>query len=218
MTERIRCTSCGATEPAGAGWCGQCLTPFAVVPPDTASPSTAPDAPPPGVPPAPTPDGAADAAARDVRTVDGEVEWRCAACDGWNPLLAVRCTRCGTERTGFGTAAEVRGRPVAALGLRVATSAVLPGLGHLLSGRAGTGTARLLLWLLWAAGGVGLLGGPLAPAAVLLLGAAVLWATTLADVVALPDGPERLGARPLGALTAAVTVGLVVASLAAPPG
>jgi hypothetical protein len=100
----------------------------------------------------------------------------------------------------------------------LAASVVLPGVGHLIAGRPGTGAARLVLWLLWLGPGIAaVLGAQGAVAAlpglVLLAGAAVLWVTTLIDVQRLAggDGRELLTSRRLLWLVGAVVVGAVLA-------
>lgn len=84
----MRCPSCGALNPARAAWCTQCfvtLAPAGPAPPEQVEE------------PRPTPDPVGD-----IRTVDGEVEWRCPRCGGWSPLATGSCTTCGGPRTGFG--------------------------------------------------------------------------------------------------------------------
>lgn len=253
----MRCPACGALNPSGAAWCGQCLTGFpatASTGTDASTPDTAPpDAAPPDAasPDGSTPDAASPDAASpdavlpdvtapgteppetarsgDVRTVAGEVEWRCPMCDGWNPLLRPSCVRCGGERHGFGAGV---GRPSAAATtadptLVVLTTVVWPGVGHLLAGRVGTGAARALLWALWGGGALWLIatGEGTAAArwagATLAAGAAVLWVVSLVEVRrrAGPGGPRPLGGPPLlggrglGVLVAVVTTALLVGPL-----
>jgi hypothetical protein len=95
-------------------------------------------------------------------------------------------------------------------------SALLPGAGHLLVGRVGTGVARLLLWVLWLPAGSALVraaGGVVvaAPGLALLVGAGLLWVATLVDARRLAAGVDRevLAPRALLWLVAGV-VGLVV--------
>jgi len=240
----LRCPACGARNPASAAWCTQCFQSFAsdevgADEPDTpstgatdaAGASTA-IAHPPGAEGATPTDGAAsraaapgddlvDASARDVRTRDGEVEWRCATCGGWNALTASVCTACGAARQGFGepaAATEIRTdrEPAVVIG----ASVVLPGAGHLLMGRVGTGIARLLLALLWALGGVAMLAGDAGgaaqlPAMVLFVGALVVWIGSVVDARSLVMGSsaEVLGSRVLLWLVVGVTVALVAALL-----
>lgn len=175
--------------------------------------SDGPHRPPPPPPPAHVRAAARGGGQRDVREREGVVEWRCATCDGWNVLEADRCRTCGTARRGFGEPAAVG----ADLDERriVGASLVLPGLGHVLAGRAGTGAARALLALLWLLGGLAfVVGNPGAgglPGWLLLVGAAVLWVMTAVDAQRLVAGDERqlLATRGLAALVVAVTLGLV---------
>lgn len=247
----LRCPACGARNPASAAWCTQCFQSFAsnevgADEPDTPAPgatdaagaSTAIAHPPaagehpPGAGAATPTDGAAsragapdddlvDASARDVRTRDGEVEWRCATCGGWNALTASVCTACGAARQGFGepaAATEIRTdrEPAVVIG----ASVLLPGAGHLLMGRVGTGIARLLLALLWALGGVAMLAGDAGgaaqlPAMVLFVGALAVWIGSVLDARSLVMGSsaEVLGSRVLLWLVVGVTVALVAALL-----
>jgi hypothetical protein len=224
----VRCPGCGAHNPDSAAWCSQCYARFEVD--DAASaPAPAPAEPEPQVAAdAPVP---ADASARDVRTVGGEVEWRCARCDGWNPLFVDRCTTCGGRREGFGEPAAPPEPATRDAGRLTLASAVLPGLGHVLAGRVGTGVARMLLAVLWLAGGAAIVAGAAgsaasaAPAAPLLLGAAAVWVGSVLDVrtLATGTGRERLGARTMLWLTSAVVGALVVlvvvtAGFGGPPG
>ncbi len=241
----MRCPACGARNAASADWCTQCYAALAVPGaeesattaelPEVAAPSAPPqppaDAPPPGgVPAVPAPPDAPaegsvppDAEAADVRTRDGEVEWRCAVCSGWCALTAPTCTVCGAPRQGFGTetgpAEPRRDLPLAAV---IGISLVLPGSGHLLIGRIGTGVARLLLALLWVLGGFAMLrgaggGAALGPALVLFTGAAVVWIGTALDVrtVLTGRGSEVLTSRVLLWLVVGVTVALVATLLLA---
>jgi hypothetical protein len=98
----------------------------------------------------------------------------------------------------------------------------MPGLGHLLAGRSGTGAARLILWLLWVGPGwvtVRGAGGVAAamPGVVLLAGAGTLWTATLVDVARMARGEDRevLTARVLLRLVGAVVGGIVLAVLVA---
>jgi hypothetical protein len=89
---------------------------------------------------------------------------------------------------------------------------VLPGLGHLLARRTGTGAARVVTTVAWLTGAVLLVrgGGGSVAAAPLLLGVAVVWAGSLHDVLALVDGGrELLTTRVLLWLTGGVVLSLV---------
>jgi hypothetical protein len=202
----VRCPTCEARNAAGADWCTQCFAPLggATLPPEVEA-ATSPATP------------------RDVRTVGDEVEWRCARCRSWVPLLAEVCTTCGGPRTGFGDPVRRPGPEPRDRGRLVAASVVLPGLGHLLAGRVGTGVARLLLGLSWAAGGVAIArsagaAGGILPAVPLLLGAVVVWAASVRDAAVLGDGQELLRPKVLAGLTVAVVGTLLLAAVAATTG
>jgi hypothetical protein len=226
----VRCPACGAHNPAEAAWCGQCYVQLGGAPQDAEAPRpdasrselARPDPPRPVAAPTArhTPEQATATAPvddRPVRTRDGEVEWRCARCGGWSPLVAPSCPVCGTARRGFEVASSPARttvdlpRPV----LVVAT-AVVPGLGHLLAGRTGTGTARSVLALLWGIAGLALVTGAAPVAgAILLAGWATLVVASLLDLPVPGDvrSRELLTARRLAVLVATVT-GLLLLSLA----
>jgi hypothetical protein len=232
----MRCVSCGARNAETADWCTQCYVSLRGRPADpvelsasSLAPSSEPESseqvpspPPPSRPVAPAPTGAH----RDVRDHDGDVQWRCERCDTWSPLLAPSCTTCGGPRHGFGEGVASPADREVSPGSVTALSVALPGAGHLLVGRIGTGSARLLLWVLWLVGGLstvrGAGSGTLAlPGVVLLVGAAVLWAATLVDVQHLTAGRDRevLGTRPLlwlvGGVVSSVVLAVFVAALLA---
>jgi hypothetical protein len=100
-------------------------------------------------------------------------------------------------------------------------SVLLPGLGHVLRGRVGTGLARSVLWLLWGGGGLAVLlgSGGGAAAAVLLLAALLVWAVTLVDLQRLSVGrPPLATARVLAWSVVGVTIVLALLALAAATG
>ena len=240
----MRCLSCGARNSETADWCTQCYASLRGRPADPVELSTSSQAPrsepepsaqvpPQALPSRPVPPGPTGAhgagptgATRDVRDHDGEVQWRCERCDTWSPLLAPSCTTCGGPRHGFG---EVAARPAdrdVSSGSVTALSVALPGAGHLLVGRVGTGSARLLLWVLWLVGGLSTVRGAgsatlALPGVVLLVGAGVLWAATQVDVQHLTAGRDRevLGTRRLlwlvGGVVAAVVLAVFVAAMLA---
>ncbi len=196
----MRCPACGARNGERAPWCTQCYAPLGTVtePPVADVPTR-------------------DTSARDVRTRDGEVEWRCARCDGWNPLGAAVCVACGAPRAGFGAGTQPPPVAVEDRGRLLLASALLPGLGHLLARRTGTGAARVILAVTWLVGAVVIArdtDGALAPVLPLLLGTVVLWLASLRDVTALVDDrPELLTPRVLAGLTGGVVVLLLVTVL-----
>lgn len=102
-------------------------------------------------------------------------------------------------------------------------SAILPGLAHLLMGRAATAFARAVLYLVWLIGGAALLRAalssdqPVLPALPLLAGALVVWVATLSDslVVARGFGTELLRPRVFLWLVVAVLGSVMAAFVAA---
>lgn len=144
----------------------------------------------------PEPAGPSD---RDIRAIDGRVEWRCATCGSWVALEDAVCATCGAARVGFGdpvtATADVADVSEQTL---LGASAVLPGAGHLLAGRMGSGITRIALFLLWAAGGLWWILSTQdgrSPGIVLLVGAAVLWGATLVDANAIA---KRRATEPFG--------------------
>jgi hypothetical protein len=228
----VRCPACGASNGDRAEWCTQCYRPLrstsgaagsgAAGSGASAADASAATHPPGGAAGAEPPPPAAGQ--RDVRTVDGEVEWRCVGCDGWNALDAPVCATCASPRRGFGDPALPPPVDPADRTRLVVASVVLPGLGHLLAGRTGTGAARVVTALAWLAGAFLLVrgGGGSVAVAPLLLGVAVVWAGSLHDVLALVEGGrELLTTRVLLWLTGAVVLSLVallVAGVGTPGG
>ncbi|MEX2549445.1 MAG: hypothetical protein WD638_04400 [Nitriliruptoraceae bacterium] len=224
----MRCPSCGARNTESAAWCTQCYATLGaqdqpareqVAPPEN---ETLVGGPPPPPPPA-DPAEAGAAGGRDIRIRGEEVEWRCASCEGWSPLEAPICTVCGAPRAGFASdvSPTATGTPKTDQTTALLASVVLPGLGHVLRGRVGTGLARLALWSLWGGGGLAVLlgSGGAAAAAVLLLAALLLWAVTLVDVQRLSTGRAPLAtARVLAWSVVGVTIVLALFALAAATG
>lgn len=210
----MRCNACGARNSEDAAWCTQCYAPFqAAAPAASAAPASEPTAAPASDPPtggagaaptgAPSSVGPSAETARrtdrDIREIDGRVEWRCSTCASWVALEDPACATCGAARVGFGDpatpTADVTDVPEQTL---LGASAVLPGAGHLLAGRVGSGITRAALFLLWAAGGLWWILSTQdgrSPGIVLLVGAAVLWAATLVDANAIA---KRKTVEPFG--------------------
>jgi hypothetical protein len=211
------CPACGARNAATAPWCTQCYASFgedAVPGPAGAAPAgeggSAPEA-------APQPDRAG--ATTDIRQDEhGGIEWRCATCDGWSPLEAATCVACGSPRQGFGDDRVVEMPDEQRI---VALSGLLPGLGHMVAGRVGSGLARALFGVGWLVGGVLLLvaavraGSGHWAAVPLLAGAVVVWVLSVFDAQSLARGQQReyLDGRNLLWLMVGVTCLLVVALL-----
>jgi hypothetical protein len=231
------CPDCGARNAERAPWCTQCYQPL-----------TGPRQHDPATPAGPLPgarEGSASAAApsspggavpavgqhsapgpqaarhegRDVRQDEhGRVEWRCGTCEAWSPLERPTCVVCGGARRGFGE--DEPAEPLDERRLVLLTS-LLPGLGHLRTGRVGSGVARALFAVGWLLGGLLLLvaavraGSGVWAAVPLLAGGAAVWVLSILDARSLARGGqrERLDGRTLLWLMVGVTCLLVVALL-----
>jgi RNA polymerase subunit RPABC4/transcription elongation factor Spt4 len=165
----VRCVRCGALNPDGADWCGQCLmrfgTPIPLVAParPEGAERAAPD-PPEGVAGA---DGATSAPARPpdlgrtvavrlvpsssgrIRRVDGRLEWACPSCDEINPIDEQVCPVCGSPVLDL-FRVPAPPRPPRRAGVALGLSLV-PGLGCCYAGSLAVGLIRLLLAGTWLA-------------------------------------------------------------------
>jgi hypothetical protein len=209
----IRCPNCSATNPDTSPWCGQCYTSFTT---PTPAPETAPAE-------RPVPDTVAatstDAtnAVREAggfrRADDDRLEWACVNCGTYNPLELTACEVCGTS---FGARfeGETQERGPADYARARRSNAFLPGLGHIQLGQSGSGLARMVLFVIWTAGGIALaLSGPRAVIAALPLlgGGAFIYGASLLDVDRLRTSrPELLAGRTLLWLVVGVTLGTLV--------
>ncbi|MFT4744841.1 MAG: hypothetical protein ACI9AD_000689 [Nitriliruptoraceae bacterium] len=148
-------------------------------------------------------------------------------CNEWNPLDRLECTMCAAP---FGRliVSATPPRPTVAPGVLVAGSMVMPGLGHLLLGLRGQAFTRMVLGVIWGAGGLSLLvqarssGQSLVPAIPLLVGWLVLAIVSANDshVEGGSDGRVVLSSRTLlwlvvGVLGATMGLALVSTVLAA---
>lgn len=212
----MRCPACGALNVDTAEWCSQCYATLQGADAgegdggleEASTAASTPAEPAPEARPA----GQAPSDSRFRRSEEG-VDWCCAACDAWNPLERSTCTVCGTSLT-ESLQDDVAPAPErVSLGAVVAASVLLPGAGHVLLGRSAAGIGRLILYLVWASGGLALLSaaagadGSMLPALPLLTGAFVLLATSVLDAVALQRGDvttEILSVRALLWLTVGV--------------
>lgn len=184
----LRCPSCGATNPESASWCGQCYADLGAEAPATPAPSTLAE------PPQPTGTEVATELRDGFRRgPDGALQWTCAACGEVNSLDVLACPVCGAslgERYEEAPAAVEH-----SWGTVLGLSAVAPGAGHIAVRRHGSGVARLFLFVVWLLGGLVIAvsgeggGGAAAP---LLLGALVLWAGSLVDLLRLRQGQSEL--------------------------
>ena len=224
----MRCPDCGASNPDTARWCGQCYASFAPEQAEAAEPlgrsGGLGQQPNPSEQPTPLVDEPAVAPPADVaaeavsstgfRRVGEDVEWECSTCGQFNSIDHLACAVCGTSVAARYEQPEAAAEPVNWNAV-LALSVVLPGTGHYVAGRPGAGLARGLLYVVWLTGGLLLLitAGATAtlPAVPLLLGALVIWAGTLVDLVNLQrGGRELLGGRVLLWLVVGVTVLLLL--------
>ncbi|WP_370328208.1 zinc ribbon domain-containing protein [Euzebya sp.] len=207
----MRCPSCGATNPEGARFCGQCYEVFDAPrreDPDPAQPGRPePDEPGPASPTAPS--TARPVAVGRFASVDGEMVWRCAVCDTTNPSTTFSCDVCGARMD-----AEEGAGPDVDWAAARRRELLLPGLGHLAAGQAGMGAARMGIAALWLLGAFALaLGGTagLLAATPLVVGMSTIWVTGPGDLDAARAGrPPRLDARRFMYLVIGVTVGVIV--------
>lgn|GEM_PF-2500152 len=153
------------------------------------------------------------------RSAEG-LEWACGLCREWNPLERTTCRVCGS---GFGSQPgdQEAATPDVQPAVLAGASVLLPGAGHLLLGRTAEGVTRLLLAVVWAAGGLALLSGALAsgrpvlPALPLLLGWVVLAVACSNDAMVLGGikGRVLLEPRVLLWLVVAVVGGTAAGAL-----
>lgn len=203
-----RCEACGATNPASAQWCGQCLRRFdSPAPPASAPPAAE----------APVVGGKAAAPAEGApafRQADRGFEWACTACGTYSPLEERACVACGYVLVLHGDASEgevdwarVRRRNLFA-----------PGAGHLATRHRGIGLGVLFLWGVWLLSGVLLATQPggAVMAMPLLAGALFLWTAVQVDGGRLAQGqPAFLDGRVVLWAVVGVTLLVVVAAVAA---
>lgn len=203
----MRCPGCDARNVDIADWCSQCYAPLGQVDAGEESGEVTAEVVPASRPAAPDPTGSR------FRHSEEGVDWCCAACDAWNPLERSTCAVCGTSLTESLQQDENPAPERVPLGTVVAASVLLPGAGHMLLGRQAAGIGRLILYLVWASGGLALLSaaagadGTFLPALPLLTGAFVLLATSVLDAVAVRRGDvttEILSVRALLWLTVGV--------------
>lgn len=180
---------------------------------DTAAPG---DAAPAAVAPATSRDG------RFRRTQDG-LDWRCAACETWNPIERQTCVTCAEPFTRTFAPAEDAPRREVDEATAVGASIVLPGAGHVLLGQGPAGALRIILYVIWLLGGVVLLrsaagsGQPVLPALPPLLGALVVLVASVVEVQRTVSGDDTVLLTPRVTLWLVVVVlgGLMVSFLAA---
>lgn len=223
VPDLVRCPECGAANPAGATWCGQCHRRFEAEPPRREALSA--ELQPSIVAAAPL------AAARPlVQTREGgDPVWTCPACDAVNPLEAPACARCGSAFTSFFPNEPAQQPSRVSANAATALTAVLPGAGHWAFRDAPAAIARGLLYL-WSLGiAVMLLARPPMSARTLVRGvgvcfalsAAAIWLLSMLETMRLVAGDRRPLVPPksltwfTAGLSALLFFGLLAAVIAA---
>jgi len=146
IPDLVRCPHCGAGNPAGADWCGQCLRRFHQPLSGNGSAAEAPHD------ESVAPAAIHAAAGPAIRTRDGgEPLWICPACETENELTATNCSRCGSAFTSFFVNGTAEAPPTVSTAMAIGSSAALPGAGHLMMRQTGPGIARAVLYL-WSVG------------------------------------------------------------------
>ena len=195
----MRCPACGASNPEGAAWCGQCYRRFdepevaqEVAPKEIAPHSPESDPAQPG-----TPDDAAapaTAAGEGFRKDGDVIEWECPQCGNFNAIELQHCDVCGSsflDRFRTEEPEEPRNWNAA-----LVMTMLLPGAGHLAVGRYGSGWARIVLFAGWLLGTLMLISAGGSQGVVmgtpLLLGALILWVMSMVDVYRLQQGDSEI--------------------------
>lgn len=145
-TRSERCPECGALNPAGAQWCGLCLT--------RRREPKAPPPPPPrpaGQDPAASPPPAAGVTRGAFTVTEAGVEWTCGVCQSSNPIDERACAVCGASFAATLRPDQDR-RPERDPGTTALYSLLWPGAGHGYLGLWGQAISRAVLsaWVLLA--------------------------------------------------------------------
>lgn len=208
MAERIRCEVCGATNVAGAEWCGQCYA--ALVRPDEAAPASpnggaalprfeTPEEP-------VSPDGA--------KVTDGR--WTCPVC-GESVLLELEtCPVCGGSIFDAFHGGEEYPPPMS-----VAVASIVPGFGLAQVGRGGEGVIVAILVGFCVAGGLAIAAVGEGLGLLLVFVGIAIWALAGRDaytVAAGHGGESWLRPRALTVIAVVVLIVLAVVLLRALPG
>lgn len=198
VPDLVRCLECGAGNPVGSGWCGQCLRRFdgedeprleiGFASASEVEPTVVPPIRPAGMRPA--------VQARD----GGEPVWSCPACEAENPLSSATCSRCGSEFTSFFGRGPVDTAPRRSGRTAIALTALMPGSGHWIFRQIAPGVARALLYV-WSCGiSIMLLVWPPQATraivrgigAIFALAAAGVWVLSMLETMRLAEGDHRL--------------------------
>jgi ribosomal protein L40E len=193
----LSCAHCGASNPAEAGWCGQCYSLF--------------DA------PAAVDEAVLDVAAEVLAAVSAPTpdlapgEWSCRLCDAPNAVEDSVCASCGVSIF-ESIAPSSEDAPVADDVLR--RGAWFPGLGYGLVGQSAVGLVVALLAV--AAGVTGLsmaLSG--APAGILLVAVCIgIWAVSALDAYRMAHGAPMIMTPRALSLVGGVVVLVILATVA----
>ena len=218
MAETVVCSQCGARNPAGIEWCGQC---FAALRTDEDSEAESVSTDDQAVVSAEAETGgAADGMTVEVGEAGTPTEsragtWVCTVCETSNPLEDQHCSACGTSIfTAFGAADE---EPIEVDPQRALLRSVLfPGLGHALAGQGLLGSAiggvtlmALGFGIALAASDAGSYGWPL------ILLAVAIWVAAALDAFRIAGGEtDSVLLRPR-VVTALVGLVMIVVILAA---
>ena len=187
MTQRLdTCAACGASNPAGSDWCGQCYEPLE----------------------GPQQDHSLDAAEQlsaanvaidtgQTTVLDEKVDldgapWVCHVCETPNPLTATACSVCQT--TIFDSHTPPKETPEVADVLR---ASAIPGGGLFAVGRQGEGAMVALLVLFCIVGGVAVIIAGKPAAMLLILAGLAIWAVAARDAAAIvTSGQDEAWLRP----------------------
>lgn len=190
---KVRCPSCGASNPSDAQWCGQCLKRFEAPPPPPAvdQAPAAPPAPAGAAPTETTPAVRPGVERGAFRSTEEGIFWQCSSCENENRLEEQACTVCGTA---FAQSIKPPApeRPQRDPGTTAIVSLCFPGAGHAYLGMWPQAVARgvisvwvALMTLFFAIGGK----GGSAPVAMLFGATAFgLWLTAAHDAYREANG------------------------------
>lgn len=211
MPDIVTCPACGAANPAGSEWCGQCYASFTAASSPSVSDtsrSTQPAQPQPGrarpAPPIGAPRGPLGPPAPPARpdrppgvplpppgTTTGIVTdgWTCKVCGAVNLVSVDSCRSCQTSiYETFGAGEDDRSEVEPS---RAALWGLLPGGGHFKVGESALGLAVAGLLLASLAFGILMIGGNRRPVGIVLVVFTVIaWGISIHDATRLAAGNE----------------------------
>ena len=151
MSEPVRCPACGASNAAGASWCGQCLTRFDSAAAGAAEAGPAASAAAPAAaaagPAVPAPAPLRSVASEGVHRRGEDLVWTCPTCAAVNEMSHTACPVCATPIAVLFGATKRGSGPARTGPMVIVLSAVLPGAGHGYAGRAADAIARGVLFV-----------------------------------------------------------------------